>query len=113
MSINIHFRAVRDIQVIKTGEITQEFRHLGVWQTPTEVTREIMNNADPIKAYADWAAAETGDEQAPIYAEDDIWCEGEPVGFETVNVGKVAAAEFLETVKILQAEGFDIVAEAW
>ena len=113
MSTNIHFRAQRDIQVIKTGEITQEVRHLGVWQTPTEVTWEIKNSVDPIKAYADWVAAQTGDEQEPIYAEDDIFSEGEPVGFETINVGKLAAAEFLEIVDIMQKEGFEIVAEAW
>lgn len=113
MSTNIHFYGVRDVQVIKTGRIEQQTHQISVWQTPTVDTRKIMAANDPVKAYARWAADCTGDQQEPIYAEDDIFSEGEPVGHETVNPGRMHAADFLKIVRMLRRDGYEIVAEAW
>lgn len=55
MSTNIHILANREIQVLSTGQITQqkEFCKM-VWQTPTCDTYEILKSTDPVAAYCDW-----------------------------------------------------------
>ena len=66
MSMNIHFNMVRNtIQIFrkpgKNGEkgktIRQKVKNierLPVWQTPTEVTRKILDSSDPVQTYFDW-----------------------------------------------------------
>lgn len=113
MSTNIHFYGIRDVQVIKTGRIEQQTRQIDVWQTSSADTRAIMAQPDPVRAYARWAADRTGEVQEPKYAEDDIFCEGEPIGYETFNPGRMHAADFLKIVRMLRRDGYEIVAEAW
>ena len=113
MSMNIHFYGVRDVQVIKTGKIEQQTQQIDVWQTPTKVTYALLAEQDPVKAYARWAADQTGDEQEEIYAEDDIFGEDEPIGYKTINPGRMHAADFLKTVRALRRDGYEIVGEAW
>lgn len=115
MSTNIHFYGIRDIKVIKTGRCEQQIHKIDVWQTPTTVTYAIMNSLEkePVKAYAAWAANLTGEEQEPRYAEDDIFCEGDPVGYDVINPGRRHAADFLKEVRRLRRLGYKIEAEAW
>ena len=113
MSTNIHFYGIRDVQVIKTGRIEQQTHQINVWQTPSADTRTIINDPDPVKAYARWAADRTGEEQEPLYAKDDIFCEDEPIGYDTINPGRWHAADFLKIVRMLRRDGYEIVAEAW
>ena len=113
MSTNIHFYGVRDVQVIKTGCIEQQTHQISVWQTPTKDTYAILDQPDPVKAYARWAADRTGEEQELLYAKDDIFCEGEPIGYDTINPGRMHAADFLKIVRQLRRDGYEIVAEAW
>ena len=113
MSMNIHFYGVRDVQVIKTGRIEQQTHQISVWQTPTKDTYEILDQPDPVRAYARWAADRTGEEKEPIYAEDDIFGEGEPIGYDAINPGRMHAADFLKIVRMLRRDGYEIVAEAW
>ena len=113
MSMNIHFYGIRDVQVVKTGKIEQQTHQISVWQTPTVDTRTIINDPDPVRAYARWAAERTGEEKEPIYAKDDIFCEGEPVGYDAINLGRMHAADFLKIVRMLRRDGYEIVAEAW
>lgn len=114
MSTNIHFMAVREVMVVKTGVITTQEIKFYTWQTPTQVTREIMESADRIQAYKDWVLREWNrDEEVPVYAEDDIFGDGEPVGKEIFNAGKEHIARFEEWLKICDKEGYTVVAEAW
>jgi hypothetical protein len=46
MSTNIHFIATREVQVVKTGVITIQEIKFDEWQTPTSVTRQIMECAE-------------------------------------------------------------------
>lgn len=114
MSTNIHFVAHREINVVKTGKTqTQEIK-FSEWQTPTRVTREIMNSTDPIQAYKNYILTECSrDEELPIYAEDDVFGEGTPIGVDVYNNGKEHVAQFEEWLNMCEEEGYTVVAEAW
>jgi len=114
MSTNIHFLATREIQVVRTGRIEkQQDYFLDVWQTPTDVTRQLMAQADPILAYRDWILSVTEDYEVDVYAPDDFFREKEPVGTETQNDGVYHLKEFDAWITSVTAQGYDITAEAW
>lgn len=113
MSTNIHFRAQREILVIKTGR--QEIQHVyfDQWQTPTEVTLRLMRSHDPIAAYRDWILSMGRDEELGLYAEDDPFEEREPVGKMIYNASQDHVDEFDQWICTCQAEGYTVSAEAW
>lgn len=112
MSTNIHFHAVRDI-IVKTGkQTTQEIIFEDVWRTSTHVTMEIIKG-DPIQAYKDYIISQSEDQELPVYDENDIFCEYDPVGVDIYNAGKEHLAQFEEWLKMCDEEGFTVTAEAW
>ena len=114
MSTNIHFAADREVKVVKTGRVSVQTVYFDQFQTPTRVTHEIKASADPIQAYKDWVLRECSrDEEFPVYAEDDVFSEGDPVGVEIYNAGKEHIEKFEEWLKMCEEEGFEVRAEAW
>lgn len=114
MSTNIHFEARRQIQVVKTGLFEEQVEHYRYsWQTPTVVTRDLMTQADPIQAYRDWILSVNEDYEVDIYAADDLFREGEPIGTETHNEGQYHIKDFDAWVDSMTKQGYDIVAVAW
>ena len=112
MSMNICFVGVRDVQVIKTGKFEQQRVRLNVFQTPTLDTCKIANSPDPKQAYIQWVLSKFDrDEEELVFAKDDIFCEGEPIGTKIVNEGKLHVAEFLQTWIDLEQDGYEIVCE--
>ena len=114
MSMNIHFVATRKILVIKTGKTdTQEIK-FSEWQTPSAVTRAIMASDDQINAYKAWVLSNfTEDQEEDVFADDDIFNDGEPVGKTIFNPGKDHIAAFDQWLLMCQLEGFEVTAEAW
>ena len=53
MSINLHIEAERPVADDKGNILTQNIE-FDVWQTPTNITRDILNSENPIQAYKDW-----------------------------------------------------------
>lgn len=114
MSTNLHIVATRDIKVLKTGQITQqEIYYKDVWQTPTEVTRNIINDPDPINAYKEWVMIISPDKTRLVYDEDDIFNEGEPIGHEIYNEGRDHIVDFNEWLEFVEQSGYDVKCEAW
>lgn len=114
MSINIHVRATREIVVVKTG--VNEIQSVAcsmIWQTPTKISNEIMNSDDKKHAYIEWVKSISTDEEIPIYAEDDIFSERDPIGFEKVNSGLMHVEEFLSWCDIMENKGYNIEFEAY
>lgn len=93
MSMNIFFEASRVIQVVKTGVTEVQKVQYQVWQTPTEITFQILRAEDPIQTYKDWVMTQSEDIEEPVFAEDDLWEEGEPVGSIMRNDAKEHIAE--------------------
>ena len=113
MSINIHFHATREVQVIKTGKINTQEISFNVWQTTSDVTCKIMASADPIQAYKDWILSVSNDRIVTIFSEADVFQDSEPIGKEIFNAGKEHIEKFNEWLKMCAEEGFDVRAEAW
>lgn len=113
MSTNIHFAAEREIVVVKTGQKDiQRIYFDPVWQTPTQVTYEIMKG-DPIQGYKDYILERSRDEILEVYAEDDYFEERAPVGQQIYNVGKDHVARFDEWLAMCEAEGYTVIPEPW
>jgi hypothetical protein len=112
MSMNICIFAERKITFEKKngkrgGEIqTVKFDAL---QTPTVVTFKILRSADQAKTYIDWVLAECSrDEIEPVFAEDDVWQEGDPVGTRVWNPGVEHVEEFRAWIKDVEENGFTV-----
>jgi len=112
MSMNILITASRKITFKKKdgkrggGIQRNEFP---TFQTPTDVTRKIITSMDPAQTYIDWVLAEfSRDEIEPVFAEDDIWQEGEPVGTRVWNQGKEHIEEFRGWIEDVEANGFTV-----
>lgn len=114
MSMNIQFFGVREVQVVKTGKISKQEIRFDQLQTPTRVTYEIMESADKVQTYKDWVLRECSvDEEFPLYAEDDVFGEKDPIGVEIYNAGKEHISKFDAWVKMCEEEGFEVQAEVW
>lgn len=112
MSMNINFIAMREVTVNHTGKVSVQVDEYDfVWQTPTKVSYEIQKSNDPIQAYKDWVMTFSEDKKIPIYADDDIRCEKEPIEFEVVNDAKDQVQRFEDWIKLMEEEGFTIHAE--
>lgn len=106
MSMNILFEAARVIQVIKTGQIETQKTQYEVWQTPTKITHQILQSKDPIQSYKDWVMTQSEDIEEPIFDENDLWEEGEPVGSWIRNDAKTHIAEFDQWLTIMDQGGW-------
>lgn len=91
----------------RTGGIQNgEFRAL---QTPTQITYDILASKDPAQTYIDWVLRDCSrDVVEPVYAEDDIWQEGKPVGTRVWNSGKEHVEEFRAWIKDVEENGFTV-----
>ena len=116
MSTNIYINAVRQIKVLKTNRIDEQWIQFSAYQTPTKVTYEILNNESiesRIQAYKNYILTQCShDEELDIYADDDVFGEGEPVGKEIYNAGKDHVALFDEWLEMCATDGYDVYFEA-
>ena len=113
MSTNLHIYAERDVVVVKTGaKQVQQVSCRFTWQTPTEVTKEIMLAKDKKQAYIDWVLSISKDEIINTYAEEDVFCDN-PVGTEVYNTGKEHVSELITWCNLMEKEGYNIKFESW
>lgn len=108
MSMNLHVAAVREVTVNKTGKKSTQRLNFGLWQTPTDITYEILESTNVKQAYIDWVKSNSSVEKYPIYAADDVLCDGDPVGYEDVNAGEDHVNELNEWIKSCEDEGYEI-----
>lgn len=108
MSMNILIEATRQVQVVKTGKITEQRIRFDAWQTPTTITQDIICSQHPASVYKGWVLSSSQDHTVAVFAEEDIWEEGEPIGTKIENFGKDHVAEFEEWLRWCEAEGFEV-----
>jgi len=87
MSMNIFIVAEREIFFKKAdGSLGSDVQRtkFDAWQTRTEETNSILAAANPAEAYIAWVEAHKDPKTVPVFADEDIFGDGEPVGFETV-----------------------------
>jgi len=87
MSMNVFIVAEREIFFkLADGSIGHDVQRLkfDAWQTRTEETNRILASENPAAAYIAWVEARNNPTKVPVFADEDIFGEGEPVGFKTV-----------------------------
>lgn len=108
MSMNFYISGKRDITVNKTGVVETQHCNYQPWQTPTAVTREILAAMLPVEAYKAWVMSKARDEQEPVYAEDDVFCDGEALSYKTVNASKEECTQVDEWIAAVVAQGYEL-----
>jgi hypothetical protein len=111
MSMNVMIAAQRTVRFdtpvgVEGTETQSEF--FGAWQTPTAVTFGILNSPDPAQVYMDWVMSTTSTVSTPVYADDDLWSEREPVSTEDSHPGEAHCAELAEWIDNVHSRGFDV-----
>ena len=112
MSMNIFITAERKITFEKkdgrraSSVQTVEF---STYQTPTSITKQILASKDPAQTYIEYILAECSvDEEEPVFADDDIYGEGKPVGTAIYNAGKEHEEEFKAWIAQVEEDGFTV-----
>lgn len=109
MSTNIHVYADREVIVVKTGKMVVQTIIGYVWQTPSNVTREILNSADRLEAYTKWILDQSEDCDEPIY---DVVTD-EIVGTRKYNPGAEHIADLMQWINQAIDDGYNVRWEAW
>lgn len=110
MSTNLNIFAEREIEVVKTG--ARRTQHVTYWQTPTEVTKKIMQATNRKQAYIDWVLSISEDEIVNTYEYEDVFCDN-PIGTEVYNSGKEHIDDFIAWCNYMEKEGYEIKFESW
>lgn len=108
MSMNLHLSGKREVTVNKTGAVSNQTIDFNLYQTPTTVTRAALASGDPKGAYVIYVKSVSKDVQEPVYAEDDIFCESDPIGFEIHNAGNDHLKELEEFLVMCDSEGYTV-----
>jgi len=106
--MNLYIFGTQECKVIETGEPFTRHSQFKTMQTPTEVTRKLLASEDVAQAYIDWVLSRGKDEQLPVYAENDYFRDGEPIGYKTVNWGKEHVADFKRWLTWMEEQGWDV-----
>ena len=113
MSTNLRIFAEREIEVVKTGaRQTQHVNYWHTWQTPTEVTKKIMQATNRKQAYIDWVLSISKDEIVNTYEYADVFCDN-PIGTKVYNAGKEHINDFIKWCNYMEKEGYEIKFESW
>ena len=108
MSMNLHVEATRKVIVAKTGKESAQRVSLCLWQTPTDVTYAILDAKDVKQAYIDWVKSVSKPQKYPVYADDDVLCDRDPIGYEDVDHGAVHIRELNDWFKMCEDEGYEV-----
>lgn len=111
MSMNVFISANRKITFKKKngkrggGIQTVKFEAI---QTPTNITYEIIRSNNPKQAYIDWVMTKRRIERLPIYADDDIFGERDPVKFKEYDFAKEHVERLLKWIEEVEEEGYTV-----
>jgi hypothetical protein len=112
MSMNIMITASRKITFKnKAGKRTGgiETVNFNAYQTPTHITHDILASKDPAQTYIDWVLRDCSrDEVVAVFAPEDMWEEGRPVGTRVWNHGKEHVEKFRAWIKDVEENGFTV-----
>lgn len=106
MSMNVYIEFEREVLVISTQKVEMQRVIYSLWQTPTDVSYSIIESANPFEVYSDYVLSVSGEQKFPIYADDDLFCQREPIGTETIHEGKYHLEELKEDIEGYKKSGY-------
>ena len=59
-----------------------------LWQTPTTVTNKILDSEDRGLAYTEWVMDQEEEAVLEVYADDDVFGEGDVISYKLLNISK-------------------------
>lgn len=107
MSVNIHIYATHPAQ--SSGEVNQyPVEIFDAIQTPTDVTRQIINSDDPKQTYTVFVDSRRTVQEVLVYAVDDLFYEHAPVGTTTYDWAEEHINQFNSWVCDVEQNGYKI-----
>jgi hypothetical protein len=109
MSMNVFIVAEREIFFkLPNGSIGNDVQRIkfDAWQTRTEETNRILDSENPAEAYIAWVETRKDPKTVPVFADEDIFGDGEPVGFETVCEATEHVKCLRDWMSAVEAKGY-------
>ena len=113
MSMNIDICAERKVTYEVNGVTKTDIQEkdFGAWQTPTLVTYDILAQPNPLQAYIDWVVGMRDVQKMPVYADDDVFCQEEPIGFEDYCAADEHIQELKSWLEEMKRDGYTVLVE--
>ena len=113
MSMNIHIYAKREVIVTATGEKDFQWKRFDAWQTPTNVSYAIANSDNPVESYIGWVKSIGKGliREVPVYAEDDIFGERNPLRYETCDPAQEHIDDLNEWIDHVKSQHYEVILE--
>ena len=114
MSMNVFIVATRQVEFKqKNGSTGKSEQHVtfNAVQTPTNVTYQIVKSDNPIQAYIDYVRSIGRVERMDVYADDDPFGHGDPVGYEEYNWAEDHIVEFNNWLARMDEENYTVTIE--
>lgn len=108
MSMNLHVDGTREVVAVKSMQKSTQRISFSLYQTPTSVTRALLEAEDIAQAYRDWVLQDRCEETVEVYEPGDIFQEREPIGFKTVCHEDDHIKDFDKFIKECEDGGYDI-----
>lgn len=106
--MNILIYGEREIIIPAIDKQETQTKQVFVFQTPTEVSYEILESSDPIAVYCDYVLSVSEETTIDIYSVNDFFQECEPIGTETFHRGKDHIEELMQDIQSLKESGYKI-----
>ena len=108
MSMNIYITAVRNVTAKnKKGDIVhdKQVKKFEAIQTPSDVSYQIQDSENPKQTYIDFI---NNWREYPIYADDDLFGEKEPIGIEQLSWTEEHINQFINWIEEYEEQGYTI-----
>ena len=109
MGMNIYIMAEREIFCKRAhGSVGSDVQRtkFDAWQTRTQETNRILASTDPAAAYIAYVLTYSNPKTVPVFADEDIFGEWEPIGYETVCDATAHVDRFQDWVRAVEATGY-------
>lgn len=106
MSLDLHLIASRMCTVNKTGKEFEHVVRIELLETPN-ASRLILASPNIVEAYCEWVLEHTHVYDVEIFADNDLFEEGDPIGVRTVNHGEEHIADLRATMAQCVKDGFE------
>jgi len=108
MSMNLYASAEREIFVPALNKKDIQTQSVELWQTPTKVTYAALESGDPYAYYRNWVKGLDTKSKMPVHADDDIFCEKDPIGWDEIDEGQDHLDSLANELVGLENEGYKI-----